>query len=83
MVSYQIEAMRQKLNTKWCDAIQSILNRGVKKKYLPDVTKQRIIRRFFDCVAALMTQNLQDIAMRSLMKYTDFMCNVGVSFFIA
>lgn len=71
--------MRQILSKKWYDFIQVILNRAIRNKTMPDCSKEKTIRHFFNCVASLMTQNLQDIAIRSLTKFTDFMCDVAVS----
>lgn len=71
--------MRHILSKKWYDFIQAILNRAIRNKAIPDGTKEKAVRHFFDCLASLMTQNLQDIVIRSLTKFTDFMCDVAVS----
>lgn len=42
---------------------------------MPDATKPKALIRFFDCVASQMTQCLQDIAVRSLRIFTEFMKN--------
>lgn len=42
---------------------------------MPDATKPKALSRFFDCVASQMTQCLQDIAVRSLKIFTQFMKN--------
>lgn len=42
---------------------------------MPDATKPKALHRFFDCVASQMTQCLQDIAVRSLNIFTQFMKN--------
>lgn len=78
MVSHQIDEMCTQLKTKWYDSIQNTLHRAMRRKTIPDGTKPKSLRRFFNCIAALMTQNLQDIAIRSLTKFTDFVCDIGV-----
>lgn len=42
---------------------------------MPDASKPRALNRFFDCVASQMTQCLQDIAVRSLHIFGQFMKN--------
>lgn len=78
MVSKQIQNTKSLLNDQWYELVQSIILKGSKKKIIPDVLKIKTLRRFFDSVAALMTQNLQDIVMRSLKMFTNFMCDYGV-----
>lgn len=68
------------LQEKWFGAIQNIITRGSKKKLVPETTKPRLLKRFYNSVAALMTQHLQDMCVRSLRAYTDYVCDVGVSF---
>lgn len=47
----------------------------MKRKVMPDATKPKALNRFFDCVASQMTQCLQDIAVRSLQQFSQFMKN--------
>lgn len=42
---------------------------------MPDASKPRALNRFFDCVASQMTQCLQEIAVRSLHIFAEFMKN--------
>lgn len=53
-----------------------IIINGVRRKHVPDVLKRRSLKRFLDCIAAQMTQNLQDIVIENLSKFTDFICGV-------
>lgn len=69
------------LQEKWFGAIQNIITRGSKKKLVPETTKPRLLKRFYNSVAALMTQHLQDMCIRSLRAYTEYVCDVGVSLF--
>lgn len=71
--------MRNSLLNDWFGKIHAILVKGIKKNQVPDMTKIKLLKRFFDSVAALMTQNLQDICIRSLESYVNFMCDIGVN----
>lgn len=77
-ISKQIETARDILSVKWYDELQTIVMIGVKRKYVPDASKPRSLKRFFNCIAAQMTQNLQDIVIHSLHKFTDFICGVNI-----
>lgn len=70
--------MREVLSMKWYDTLKIIITNAMKRKWIPDMTKPRSLNRFFNCVAAQMTQNLQDVAMRSLLKFTEFICGVRI-----
>lgn len=80
-VNRQIENAKVMLNEKWYGTIQSIISKGTKKKLVPETTKPRLLKRFYNSVAALMTRHLQDMCIRSLLAYTDYICDVGVSLF--
>lgn len=68
------------LNEKWYSRIQILLQKGTKKKHVPDVTKVKTLTRFYDSISALMSQNLSDITIRTLHKFTEFICDIGVRF---
>lgn len=76
----QIEDAKTMLTEKWFGAIQSIISRGSKKKIVPETTKPRLLKRFYNSVAALMTQQLQDMCIRSLEAYTDYICESNTGF---
>lgn len=78
-ITRQIEDAKVMLQEKWFGAIQGIISRLSKKKFVPDVKKPRLLKRFYNSVAALMTQHLQDMCIRSLGSYTDYICDVGKS----
>ena len=78
-ISRQIEDAKVMLQEKWFGAIQNIISRNSKKKLVPETTKPRLLKRFYNSVAALMTQHLQDMCIRSLSAYTDYVCDVGKS----
>lgn len=68
------------LTEKWYGNIQTIIQRGSKKKLVPETTKPRLLKRFFNSVAALMTQQLQDMCIRSLEAYTNYICENNTGF---
>jgi dynein heavy chain len=78
LINRQIEDAKMMLREKWYSAIQSIITRGAKKKLVPEASKPRLLKRFYNSVAALMTQHLQDMCIRSLNQYTNYICDVGV-----
>lgn len=78
-ITRQVEDAKVMLQEKWFGAIQNIISRLSKKKLVPETTKPRLLKRFYNSVAALMTQHLQDMCIRSLSAYTDYICDVGKS----
>lgn len=74
--------MKEILSVKWYETLKTIIANAVKRKWIPDATKPRSLSRFFNCVGAQMTQHLQDIAIRSLHKFTEFICGVRVISFL-
>lgn len=76
-ITRQIENAKVMLQEKWFGAIQNIISRVSKKKLVPEATKPRLLKRFYNSVAALMTQHLQDMCIRSLSAYTNYICDVG------
>jgi dynein heavy chain, axonemal len=79
LINSQIEDAKTMLQEKWFGAIQSIISKMTKKKLVPDAGKPRLLKRFYNSVAALMTQHLQDMCIRSLSSYTEYVCDVGRS----
>lgn len=78
-ITRHVEDAKVMLQEKWFGAIQNIISRLSKKKLVPETTKTRLLKRFYNSVAALMTQHLQDMCIRSLRAYTDYICDVGKS----
>lgn len=65
---------------EWYGTIKDILLRGIKRRHVPNSsTRPKAAKKFMSSVAALMTQNLSDIAIRSLLMFTNFMCDYRVS----
>lgn len=79
IITRQVEDAKTMLQEKWFGTIQNIISRLSKKKLVPEPTKPRLLKRFYNSVAALMTQHLQDMCIRSLGHYTDYICDVGKS----
>ncbi|XP_055917464.1 dynein axonemal heavy chain 7 [Eupeodes corollae] len=77
--STQIEHTKLLLKENWYGEIHSILLRGHKRNILPDVRKPKLLARFYNCVGALMTQQLEDVCIRSLTLFADFMCDYAKS----
>lgn len=77
IINRQIEDAKTMLQERWFGEIQAIISRGSKKKLVPEATKPRLLKRFYNSVSALMTQQLQDMCIRSLREYTDYICDVG------
>lgn len=76
IVCKHIDDMKEILSIKWYETLKSIIANAIKRKWIPDIARPRSLSRFFNCVAAQMTQNLQDIAVRSLLKFTEFIRDV-------
>lgn len=82
-VNQQIEEAKIMLNEKWYGSIKTIFNKGVKKKLIPDeVTKPKMLRKFFNSLATLMTRQLQNLCVSSVKAYTEYICDVGVRFYL-
>jgi dynein heavy chain, axonemal len=79
LVQQQIEETKKMLNEKWYTTIQTIFLKGTKRKRIPDATKPRLLKKFYNSVATLMTHQLQDLCIRSLHAYSDFICDIGVT----
>jgi len=74
-----IDSGKTLLEESWYGEIHSSLLKASKRGQLPDIRRFTLVKRFFNCVAALMTQQLEDICIRSLKDYADFICDYGVS----
>lgn len=74
-IAQKIESVKTTLITSWYESLRDTFNRGLKKKHVPDVSRPKALSRFFNCVAALMTRNLQDICAKSSAEFTDYICD--------
>lgn len=73
-----IDIGKHMMDETWFSDIQEILVEGKKKNIIPDMRRTTLLRRFYNCLAALMTQQLEDICIRSLKAFADFVCDYGV-----
>ncbi|XP_032591888.1 dynein axonemal heavy chain 7 [Drosophila grimshawi] len=74
-----IDAGKTMLEDVWYGEIHTTLLRASKRGQLPDIRRMTLVKRFFNCVAALMTQQLEDICIRSLKAFADYVCDFGYS----
>ncbi|XP_073827136.1 dynein heavy chain at 36C [Musca autumnalis] len=78
-VGRHVDQAKNMLENEWYGEIHAILLRASNRGQLPDVRKTRLIQRFYNCVAALMTQQLEDMCIRSLNRFADFICDYAKS----
>lgn len=72
----QIQTKHKLLIDEWYGSIKTILLKGIKKRDVPNAsTKPRAAKQFMASLAAVMNDNLADIAARSLLIYTEFVCD--------
>ncbi|XP_037882003.1 dynein heavy chain 7, axonemal-like [Glossina fuscipes] len=79
-VGHQLEFMKAKLADSWQGEIHSILLKASKRKMLPDVRRKKLIKCFYNCVGALMTQQLEDMSIRSITSFVNLICDYGKNF---
>lgn len=71
--------MNQRLDKEWIGDIHNILLKAKQREMLPNVRNSKLINRFYNCVAALMTQQLEDMCVRSINAFVNFICDYEVS----
>ncbi|KAA0715776.1 Dynein heavy chain 7, axonemal [Triplophysa tibetana] len=69
-VNEQIERANEVLLIRWIPEVQQIYNLGIKRKLVPSKTSVTRLRSFYNCVATLMTSQLQSLALESIQDYT-------------
>ncbi|XP_029937135.1 dynein heavy chain 7, axonemal [Myripristis murdjan] len=69
IVTIHIHKASSILYNKWLPEVQSIYQRG-KRKLVPSNSNMTRLQSFFNCVAALMTSQLQSLALDSMRDYT-------------
>uniref|UniRef100_A0A6Q2WPZ0 Dynein axonemal heavy chain 7 n=1 Tax=Esox lucius TaxID=8010 RepID=A0A6Q2WPZ0_ESOLU len=70
LVTRHIEGAKEILLRKWFPEVQRIYYQGNKRKLVPSNTNVAKLQSFFNCVAALMTSQLQSLALESIQDYT-------------
>ncbi|XP_056144845.1 dynein axonemal heavy chain 7 [Lampris incognitus] len=74
LVTRHIESAKGVLLKKWFPEVQNIFYQGSKRKLLPRNSNMAKLQSFFNCVAALMTSQLQSLALDSIRDYTHLIC---------
>ena len=64
-----VENGKDLLAKKWFVEVQNIFYQGNKRKLVPNSSEPFKQKSFFDCVACLMTSNLQSLTLNSLNDY--------------
>lgn len=76
IINKQIDESKQFLITNWYSSLQELIMKKV-KKHLFQVKVSRIkTKKFFRLLAITMENNLQEVCERSLLAYTDFICQM-------
>lgn len=73
-----IDKMNSRLQKDWIGDIHNILLKAKQRDMLPNVRNLKLIKRFYNCVGALMTQQLEDMCVRSINTFVDFICDYEV-----
>ncbi|XP_070789387.1 dynein axonemal heavy chain 7 [Pituophis catenifer annectens] len=71
MILRQMEAAKDTLFKKWFPEVQNIYYQGNKRKQVPTNASSAQLEAFFNCAAALMTQQLQSLALNSMEDFTN------------
>nr|XP_010946997.1 dynein axonemal heavy chain 7 isoform X1 [Camelus bactrianus]XP_045367940.1 dynein axonemal heavy chain 7 isoform X1 [Camelus bactrianus] len=66
-----MESAKETLLKMWLPEVQNIYYQGNKKKQLPTGDSSARLESFFNCAAALMTLQLQELALVSMQEFTD------------
>nr|XP_012632402.1 dynein heavy chain 7, axonemal isoform X3 [Microcebus murinus] len=71
IVMRHMEAAKETLLKVWFPEVQNIYYQGNKKRQLPTGDSSAKLESFFNCAAALMTLQLQSLALDSMQDFTD------------
>ncbi|XP_060786498.1 dynein axonemal heavy chain 7-like [Neoarius graeffei] len=69
-VCQQTESAKDILLNKWLPEVQQIYSKGSKRNLIPENTNPSRMQSFFNCAAALMSSQLQSLALKSIHDYT-------------
>ncbi|XP_037866676.1 dynein axonemal heavy chain 7 isoform X1 [Bombyx mori] len=72
-----IEAAGNVLTHQWIPTLQAVFLQGNKKKLIPDPKQAAKMKRFYSCLACIMTFNLQTLCLKSMKEFTDYIMDVG------
>ncbi|GAA51425.1 dynein heavy chain 7 axonemal [Clonorchis sinensis] len=70
-----IEAAKERLLKKWLNEVQNIFYQGNKKKLIPPNDGSGKLEAFYRCAATLMTENLQNLGLNSMLDYKNLVCH--------
>ncbi|TPP57810.1 Dynein heavy chain [Fasciola gigantica] len=69
-----IEAAKERLLKKWLNEVQNIFYQGNKKKLIPSNDGSGKLEAYYRCAATLMTENLQNLGLASMLDYKNLVC---------
>ncbi|XP_072937032.1 dynein axonemal heavy chain 7 [Epargyreus clarus] len=72
-----IEAAGNVLTMQWIPTIQAVFLQGSKKKLIPDPKQVSKMKHFYNCLACIMTYNLQTLCLKSMKEFTEYVMDVG------
>lgn len=78
IITKHIEDAKATLIDHHYKAVIDVFLAGYKKNKLPSPSQPKRMKRFYDCVASLMTYHLQTLALKSLFDYTNYILDVKV-----
>lgn len=64
---------------RWFPEVQNIFYQGSKRKYVPSHQDEAKLKSFFNSVATLMTEQLQNLCLHSIEDYTNLIAQPPVS----
>ncbi|KAF9413227.1 hypothetical protein HW555_008507 [Spodoptera exigua] len=72
-----IEAAGNVLTHQWIPTIQAVFLQGSKKKLIPEPKHAAKMKHFYNCLACIMTYNLQTLCLKSMKEFTGYVVDVG------
>ncbi|XP_067459187.1 dynein axonemal heavy chain 7 [Thunnus thynnus] len=70
IVTRHVDNARAILLHKWIPEVQQIYSSGSRRKQVPTISNMAKLQSFYNCVATLMTYQLQNLAIDSMRDYT-------------
>ena len=67
------------VSVRWLPEVQTIFYQGNKRRLVPSNQNQSRLESFFNCAGTLMTENMQQLTLMSIVDYTDLLCQPPVS----
>ncbi|KAK4472821.1 hypothetical protein MN116_004037, partial [Schistosoma mekongi] len=74
-----IDVAKEKLLRNWLNEIQSIFYHANKRKLVPSNDEPMRLEAFYRCAATLMTENLQNLGLISMLDYKTFTCQASIN----